>query len=68
MSAGDADEVVRWDFCRLDLLLLFGQAKSREKKLILGLFLFALIFASNAQGKAWELEGNSGTGKGEILG
>jgi len=32
MSAGDADAVVRWDSCRLDFLLLFGQAKRREEK------------------------------------
>ena len=31
MSAGDADAAVRRDSCRLDFLLLFGQAKRREE-------------------------------------
>jgi hypothetical protein len=30
-SAGDAGAGVRWDFCRLDFLLLFDQAKRRRR-------------------------------------
>jgi hypothetical protein len=30
-SAGDADAAVRWDFCRLDFLFLFDQAKRKEE-------------------------------------
>ena len=30
-AAGDADEPVRWDSCRLDFLFLFDQAKRKEK-------------------------------------
>ena len=33
MSAGDADEAVRWKFCRLDFFATFlVKQKSREKK------------------------------------
>jgi RHS repeat-associated protein len=38
MSAGDADAAVRWDFCRLDFLFLFDQAKRKEENNMNGRF------------------------------
>jgi hypothetical protein len=36
MAAGDADVIVRWDFCRLDFFVSFlVKQKRKEKKLYL---------------------------------